>query len=160
MPDSVGGEAWRTMQRLLFEGLGHDLMARACAEAGTAPGAVKALIHLSPDVPTPMRDIAAHFGIDASYVTSLVDDLEKHGLAERRAHPTDRRIKTVALTDAGVEAQRRVAEVMSTPPPCFDALNAAEKRSLRDLMLKLAAADPRLAAAQSESTHPVGAGRR
>lgn len=144
--DSVAGEAWRTMQRLFFDGLGHDMMAKACAEAGTPPAAVKALIHLSPTTPTPMRDIANHFGIDASYVTALVDDLEEQGLAERRPHPTDRRVKTVVLTDAGVDAQHRINEVMGTPPPCFKALSATETRQLRDMLLKLAAADPRLAA--------------
>jgi DNA-binding MarR family transcriptional regulator len=144
VPESAAGEAWRMMQRLLFDGIGHDLMARACAEAGTPPGAVKALIHLSPDEPLPMRDIATHFGIDASYCTAIVDDLESQGLAERRPHPTDRRIKTVALTPEGVAVQRRVFDIMSTPPPFFDVLTAAEKRQLRDLLVKLISADPRL----------------
>src|SRR5579872_1620654 len=120
--DGAAGEAWRVMQRLLFDGHGHDMMAKACAEAGTPPAAMKALIHLSPDVPTPMRDIASHFGIDASYVTALVDDLENSGLAERRPHPSDRRIKTVVLTPAGAEVQQRVMAVMATPPSCFDVL--------------------------------------
>jgi DNA-binding MarR family transcriptional regulator len=144
VPESVASEAWRMMQRLFFDGMGHDLMARACAEAGTPPAAVKTLIHLSPDEPTPMRDIAAHFGIDASYCTAIIDDLEDQGLAERRPHPTDRRVKTVVLTQRGVEAQRRVYDVMSAPPPMFDALTAAEKRQLRDLLVKLISADPRL----------------
>ena len=156
VPDTAAGEAWRMMQRLFFEGLGHDLMAKACAEAGTPPGAVKALIHLSPTVPTPMRDIAAHFSIDASYVTALVDDLEREGLAERRPHPTDRRIKTIALTEHGIDVQRRVHDVMSTPPACFDALSETEKRQLRDILTKLVAADPRLAAAQLDAPHSLG----
>ena len=34
-------------------------------------------------------------------VTNVVDRLESHGLVERRAHPTDRRVTLVAITRSG-----------------------------------------------------------
>ena len=50
-----------------------------------------------------MSSLAGAWKCDASNVTWLVDRLEEHGLAERRAHPADRRIRTVALTQKGAE---------------------------------------------------------
>ncbi len=49
----------------------------------------------------PMKSLSGLWRCDASYVTSLVDALEVRGIVERRAHPTDRRGKTVVLTAEG-----------------------------------------------------------
>jgi DNA-binding MarR family transcriptional regulator len=141
------------VHRLVFEGEARDRMMDACAVAGVPPGVLKMLIHLDPEDATAMRDLASHFGVDASYVTSLVDDLERSGLAERRPHPTDRRVKTIALTPKGVEVRDRVAQVMGEPPACLAALSAAEQRMLRELLAKAVAADAVLA-------QPPAAGRR
>ena len=46
-----------------------------------------ALLHLDPDEPQSMSSLAGAWKCDASNVTWLVDRLEEHGLAERRAHP-------------------------------------------------------------------------
>jgi DNA-binding MarR family transcriptional regulator len=143
--NSPAREAWEMIYRLLLEGEAHDRMQAACACAGVPPGVLKTLIHLSPDEPMTMRELATHFGVDASYVTSLVDDLEKAGLAVRQAYPTDRRVKTIALTPFGVETQEKVHELMYAPPSCFNALSTAEVRRLRDLLAKAVACDPRLA---------------
>ena len=48
-----------------------------------------------------MRDLAQAMNCDASYVTAVVDDLERAGYANRRTAPADRRVKTVVLTAAG-----------------------------------------------------------
>ena len=45
-----------------------------------------------------MGDLARDLNCDRSYVTAIVDDLERAGLAERRVAPEDRRVKTIALT--------------------------------------------------------------
>jgi DNA-binding MarR family transcriptional regulator len=135
--------------RLLLEGEAHDRMQSACQCAGVPPGVLKTLIHLAPDEPISMRDLASHFGVDASYVTSLVDDLEQAGLAVRQVFPADRRVKTIALTPKGIEVQRKVQELMYAPPACFDSLTNAEVRQLRDLLAKAVAADPRLAASKT-----------
>ncbi len=134
-------QAWRAMQRLLFEGESHGRMATACRLTGGPPSVVKALMHLSPDEPRPMRDLADHWGCDASYVTSVADGLEEQGLAERRPHPTDRRIKTLVLTPKGAEVRAKVVDLLSEPPPSFGALTDAEQAELRDLLTKLAEAD-------------------
>jgi DNA-binding MarR family transcriptional regulator len=146
MSAKVAREVWAMIYRLIFEGEAQDRMEKACSMAGVAPGVLKTLIHLAPDEPTTMRDLASHFGVDASYITALVDDLERAGLAERRPHPTDRRVKTVLLTEKGVDIQRQTYDVMWAPPRCFDALTPAEQRELRDLLAKAVAADALLTA--------------
>lgn len=144
------------MQRLLTEGEAHDRMGSACRAIGVPPGVIKTLIHLSPGGdPVAMRDLAEHFSCDASYITSLVDGLEERGLAERRQHPTDRRVKTVVLTEAGAAAQALAFDIWREPPRCFEALTAAEQRRLRDLLVKLAEADSRLAGARFNDHEPV-----
>jgi len=145
MSTKVARECWAMIYRLIFEGEARDRMGVVCSAAGVPPGVLKTLIHLAPDEPTPMRELAAHFGFDGSYITSLVDDLERAGLAERRAHPTDRRVKTVALTPKGAAVQQEAYELMWAPPRCFDALTTAEQRQLRDLLGKAVAADALLA---------------
>jgi DNA-binding MarR family transcriptional regulator len=147
-------EAWRAMQDLLFTD-GPSRMHAACAVASVPPGVLKTLLYLNADEPTAMRDIAAYFGVDASYVTSLVDELENNGLAERRPHPTDRRVKTIALTAKGIEAQRRAQELMWEPPASFGALTQAEQTELARLLRKLADADGEL-----KSSRVLAAGRQ
>ena len=60
-----------------------------------------ALLSLDADEPQSMSSLAGAWKCDASNVTWLVDRLEEHGLAERRPHATDRRVRTVALTPQG-----------------------------------------------------------
>ena len=70
-------------------------------------------------------------------MTSLVDGLEAAGLAERRSHPTDRRVKMVALSPSGVEALAQVRKILGEPPTSFSALSTPELRRLRSLVAKL-----------------------
>jgi MarR family transcriptional regulator, organic hydroperoxide resistance regulator len=144
MNAKLARETWAMIYRLIFEGVAQDRMHAACEYTGVPPGVIKTLIHLDPAVGTPMRDLASHFGVDASYITSLVDELEQAGLAERMPHPTDRRVKTVCLTAKGVEIQHRVHELMWEPPASFEALTPTELKQLNALLTKLVAADQKL----------------
>jgi DNA-binding MarR family transcriptional regulator len=106
-------------------------------QSGLIQGAAKALKYLSATEPTPMRQLAANLHCDNSYITTIVDNLEEAGVARREAHPTDRRIKVVVLTEAGQAVADRVRQVMGTPPPAFGALSPDEASTLRDLLRKL-----------------------
>jgi DNA-binding MarR family transcriptional regulator len=106
-------------------------------EAGIIPGAAKALKFLYGTEPVPMRRLAADLHCDNSYITTIVDSMEQAGVARREAHPTDRRIKVIVLTEEGRRLAALALEVIGTPPPAFDALTSSETEALRDLMRKL-----------------------
>jgi len=140
--ETAAGEAWRALYRLVFEREGQLRFHEACDATGLAPGGLKALLQLSADQPIPMRDLADFFRCDPSYVTSLVDGLEAAGLAERQSHPTDRRVKMVVLSRAGVEALGQARKILGEPPASFDALSTSELLRLRTLLAKLTEAEP------------------
>ena len=133
------------MLDVLFSGQVHARMQQACTTLGVPPGVLKLLMQLRPGVGVPMRELAEHFGFDASYLTGLADALEERGLVERQPHPTDRRVKMLVITDAGVDARDRAYQVIYDAPPSFGSLTAAEQRQLRDLLRKVVDADPDLA---------------
>jgi DNA-binding MarR family transcriptional regulator len=83
-----------------------------------------------------MRELASALHCDNSYITSVVDVLEEKGLVERRAHPSDRRIKVISLTEEGALLAKRAKAELAEPPPVFDSLTDAEAAQLRDLMRK------------------------
>ncbi|CAM3148723.1 MULTISPECIES: MarR family winged helix-turn-helix transcriptional regulator [Sphingomonas] len=57
--------------------------------------------------------LAEQLGVEGPSVVPLVDQIERAGLAERRADATDKRAKTIHLTSAG-RALAAQAEVRST----------------------------------------------
>jgi DNA-binding MarR family transcriptional regulator len=128
------------MRQLLLSGEGHRQILEACSEVGLTPGMLKMSMQLSIDEPLPMRELARRFHCDASYVTSIVDGLEQAGVAERRPHPSDRRIKTVVLTERGAEVLGRVNTVLDRVPAAFDVLSLEEQVQLRDLLMRVAEA--------------------
>ena len=144
MESGPAAEAWTALLRFMFGNEWRERMQTVCRASGISPGLVKALMQLSPDEPRAMRDLAEHWACDASYVTALVDGLEERGLAERRPHPTDRRVKTVVLTPAGAQAKAEVSTRLWEPPAAFSALSEAEQEQLCELLHKVADADERL----------------
>lgn len=104
--------SWLAMRELVLD----NERRREVSEAlGIGFGRVKPLLRLA-DGPLSMRELASYLGIDAPYTTVVVDDLERRGLVERRAHPQDRRAKLVVLTPAGRRAARRALDILEAPP--------------------------------------------
>ena len=62
-----------------------------------------AMGHLSAAGSLSPREVADRVGLTPSTVTSLLDRLERAGLAVRAPHPTDRRKSVVTITDVGRE---------------------------------------------------------
>src|SRR5258707_8719129 len=87
-----------------------------------------------------MGDMAGGIGVDPTYITALVDDLDERGLARREPAPDDRRVKIIVLTDTGRTLATEIDRVLSVPPTAFSALTKAELRELRDLLDKVLAA--------------------
>jgi len=88
------------------------------------------------DEPRPMGELAQDLHCDNSNVTGIVDRLEERGLVERRAVEGDRRVKLVALTEAGAELQAEMARRRSEPPPELAALPAAELRKVARVLAR------------------------
>jgi DNA-binding MarR family transcriptional regulator len=85
------------------------------------------------------RELSARLGYDPSAIVSLVDDLERLDLAERRPDPADRRGRVVVLTDSGraflrdsAAAARRVTDELLAP------LDTRERQTLHELLLRIA----------------------
>ncbi|SIR99224.1 MarR family winged helix-turn-helix transcriptional regulator [Micromonospora avicenniae] len=106
------------------------------AELGLTPAVARALYELDPDRPLPARDLAEQLQCDRSNVTALVDKLEQAGLVQRRVDPTDRRQKTLVVTEAGRRIRQRVHEVMSDSR-LFDGLTTGELAALGELVWKV-----------------------
>ena len=138
--DDPAREAWGAVFALVFSEENHARMHDACESLGITPGLMKALLTMRPGPGRPMKQLAGQWRCDASYVTSLVDGLEERGLAERRAHATDRRAKLVALTPLGEKTRGLLVDRLHRPPAWFDALSADECVALRDLLRTLVAA--------------------
>src|SRR5262245_45572709 len=103
-------DAWASMSALFIEGEAHDRIHRICSELELSPPLLKAFVHLGTvdeQGGFRMSDLAETWGCDASYVTTLADGLQERGLAERRPHPTDRRVRTIVLTDEGRAKRER-----------------------------------------------------
>lgn len=116
------------------------------SELGLTPMQGMALSSLDASDPPTMSHLGGQIMCDSSTLTGVVDRLEALELVERRPSPQDRRVRCVALTDAGVALQRRLHEAMSPPPAHLEHLTAAEAERLHEL---LAAAIERHAAAQA-----------
>jgi DNA-binding MarR family transcriptional regulator len=139
---AAGRDAWRLLHEIFFAGGVRNRLHDASATIGVSPGLMKALFFLESDESVRMGDLAEHLSCDASYVTNLADALEERGLAERHPHPTDRRVKTLVLSPAGVAAKQQLLDVLYEPPPELDALSAAEQLELRDLLRKISGTGP------------------
>ena len=135
------------------------------------------------DEPMSMSALADRLGIDASYVTTIADQLEERGLIERQPHPTDRRIKSLALTPrAGGSARSsrtsygsRCRSSMRSRPPsdasCGGSSHgpstrhretecAPDRQHLRGRPRRSAAGSCPTGVRQATSCHPAEAGIR
>jgi MarR family transcriptional regulator, organic hydroperoxide resistance regulator len=83
--------------------------------------------------PVPLRQVAGRLHCDPSNVTLLADRLEEKGLAERRPHPDDGRVRTLVLTPAGEDIRGRLLERVSLRSP-LAALDEEQQRQLQTLL--------------------------
>jgi DNA-binding MarR family transcriptional regulator len=137
--EQLASEAWAALSAVFFGDELHNRFHDAAGAAGLPhPGALKAMLNLDPEQPRSMRAMAEELRCDASYVTALVDALETLGYVERRVSPTDRRVKLVHLTAAGIAAQAVAKQTMAQPPKALERLTDAEIKTLAKLAAKLA----------------------
>lgn len=133
-------DAFDRLRRVAFEGEHVERMAALGTRTKLSPGVIKTLMRLSQSDGVSMGEMARGIGVDPSYVTALVDDLDSCGLARREPAPYDRRVKIIVLTAAGRKLAAEIDAVLSVPPAAFASLTSAELRQLRDLLGKVLAA--------------------
>jgi DNA-binding MarR family transcriptional regulator len=109
----------------------HERRLELAQGLGVSPGDLKALIRLEPGRGESMRQLADTWRCDASTVTWIVDRLEKEGLAERRAHPTDRRVKVVVLSTKGERVRGELLDSLYEPPRALAELSQGDLKALR-----------------------------
>ena len=114
--------------------LAHDLGQGIAAEFGLAGSDFMALLKL--EAPMTMKELGQKMGCDPSFVTTVADALERHGLARREPSLRDRRSKNLVLTRDGVSVRERImTEFMARAPWC--ALDTGERRCLLTLLQKM-----------------------
>ena len=149
---AIATEAWRALLDLSM-----SQRARFFAilgEFGLTLGDFRALAVLEPDAPQPMGVLAHAWECDASNVTWMVDRLEERDLVERRAVPTDRRVKAIVLTPRGEKMKSQLFERLHEPPVDFLSLDRATLEEIRDALAKLPASF-RAAELRRIPGHPV-----
>src|ERR1700722_14008651 len=142
LPVGVAEDVFERLRRIAFEGEHAERMAALNARMKLSPGVIKMLMRLSKEDGVSMGDVARAIGVDPSYITALVDDLDQRGLARREPAPYDRRVKIIVLTEEGRKVGQEIDAILSVPPAAFKALSQAELRELRDLLDKILGAMP------------------
>jgi len=137
MEGTTREQAWRSMLQLFFTQRGRFVA--AAQEFGLAPQQAIALRHLEPGRALKMSELAQSLHCDNSNVTGIADRLEAAGLVERRAHPGDRRVKTLVLTERGAEVRAAHEARLAIVPPQIDALSDADAEALLAIMRRVTA---------------------
>ena len=154
----VAEDAFERLRRVAFDGEHVERMAALGVRHKISPGVIKTLMRLAKSDGVSMGEMARGIGVDPSYITALVDDLDERGLARREPAPYDRRVKIIVLTEAGRAVATEIDQVLSVPPAAFSALSHAELRQLRDLLDKvLIAAEDTAGGRRASPTRDVAA---
>jgi DNA-binding MarR family transcriptional regulator len=120
--DAVAG----LFARLVAEG-------EALAKSFGIPVFVIKALHML-DNPLAMKDLGRRMHCDPSFITSIADTLEKHGLAAREADPADRRVKRLVLTPAGADLKGRIEDEVLSRTPWRQSLSQEQRASLLALI--------------------------
>ena len=133
--DSVAG----LFGRLVAEG-------EALAKSFGIPVFVIKALHML-DNPLAMKDLGQRMHCDPSFITSIADTLEKHGLAVREPDPADRRVKRLVLTPAGADLKARIENEELSRTPWRQCLSREQRASLLALIKTMS---PPLSATEAE----------
>lgn len=78
--------------------------------------------------PQKMADLADTLGVTPRSVTALVDGLEQDGVVRRAAHPTDRRVTMIELTDEAPDAAELFAVHQASVAGLCSTLSGTEQQ--------------------------------
>jgi MarR family transcriptional regulator, organic hydroperoxide resistance regulator len=112
----------------------HDLGQDIASGFGLTGSDSKALFLLG--TPMTMKELGQRMGCDPSFVTSVADALEKHGLARREPSQRDRRSKNLVLTPEGTRLRELICgQIFARAPWCT--LDTSERQCLLGLIRKM-----------------------
>jgi DNA-binding MarR family transcriptional regulator len=121
----------------------HTRTALALEAIGLTPPLFALLNYLRASNGAIQQQIGSAMGIDPSTMVSLVDQLERAGLAKRRPHPQDRRAREVLLTPQGRRTLTRARDLAeAVEDDVLQGLSPAERRRLVTLLRKAFEAAP------------------
>lgn len=132
LPDLVGFQL-RMAQVAIFRDFSADI-----GELGITPGlfGVLVLIDANPDLK--QSDLARAAQLDRSTVVTVIDNLERRCLVERRTSPTDRRSNALRLTPAGRRLLRTLKKRVTAHEARLTArLTVAERAELVRLLKEI-----------------------
>jgi DNA-binding MarR family transcriptional regulator len=133
--DAALAETWARLTGLFFSR--RDALFAELQVLDLTPPHGFALMQLLHGGPTRMRDMAESMACDASYITSVADRLEEHGLVERRNAPDDRRARELVLTEKGDRVARRLEKIFTGVPGALHELPAADQDTLVRIVRQL-----------------------
>jgi DNA-binding MarR family transcriptional regulator len=96
------------------------------------------------------QELAGRLGMHASRLVALIDALEERGLVNREANAADRRIYSLHLSSAGIDALAAIGRVARAHNEAMCAALDAKEREQLAVLLKKVAAQQGLA----EGIHP------
>jgi DNA-binding MarR family transcriptional regulator len=131
--DRAARQAWQAMADLV---LNNERRREVSEEVGLSFGKIRAIRRIARR-PMPMSELASLLSVDPPNLTAVVDDLERAGLVERQAHPTDRRVKLVVATPEGAALARQADEILARPPAALSELPLEELESLVGILAQL-----------------------
>ena len=146
MSSAAIDEAVRSLRLLILAG--ENYRQTAAQTLGLGITETQALSYLAIHGDRGQNQLADDLGITSSAATALVDRLERQGVAERYAHPSDRRRTLVRLSDRGREYVRRTHDWLAA---ALSTVGSDELPTLSDAMVRVADA------LRAESSRATGA---
>jgi DNA-binding MarR family transcriptional regulator len=111
---------------------------KAMASTGLTPRHRQVLVDLSERGPTSQQALLETLAVDPSVLVSILNDLERQGLAERRRDPADRRRHIVEMSSKGCDVLRRIENAVSrAEAELFADLDLADRGRLHELLTKV-----------------------
>jgi MarR family transcriptional regulator, lower aerobic nicotinate degradation pathway regulator len=121
----------------------HTQTAAALQSIGLTPALFAVLNYLQGRKGAIQQQIGSAMGIDPSTMVSLVDQLERAGLARRRPQPQDRRAREVLITPKGLRTLKQARELAEeVEDNVLRGLSPTERRKLVTLLRKALATAP------------------
>lgn len=131
----LADDVWRDLAALVIDH--RDGWKRAVVEQSGLPfSRIRILKRLS-KTPMSVKQLAEAATIDAPAATVAVNDLEQRGLVVRTVDPSNRRCKTVSLTEPGRDTLRAIDAVHDPAPDVLAALGDDDLATLRTILDKL-----------------------